>query len=74
MIHQMVLQGAHSYMVQTALGDLLRLSRQKILEDVFPRCHRIVEIAQAGIDRGIFPDGSDVRQVLDVILTDARGH
>lgn len=32
-----------------------------------------MEIAQTGIDKGIFPDGYGVRQVLDVIMTEARG-
>lgn len=34
---------------------------------------RIVEITQTSIDRGIFTDWSDVMQVLDAIMTEARG-
>lgn len=62
---------SHSYMVQFAPGDPYRPAHQEILdeeqeqldhvEDIFPRRHRTVEIAQAGIDKGIFPDGSDMR-------------
>ena len=65
------------YIVQAALGYPPRLARQEILEeehtqldhveDVMPKCRRIVEIAYIGID------GSDVRQVLDAIMTEARG-
>lgn len=65
-------------MVHATLGDLPRPAHQVILEeehaqldhtdDVFPRCHRIVEIAWEGIDEGIFLDGSGVRRVLDAII------
>lgn len=41
-------------------------------KDVLPRCHCIMEIEHEGIDKGIFPDGSDVRQVLNAIMTKAR--
>ena len=73
---------SHPYMVWAALGDPLRPAHQELLEeekaqldhveDVLPRYHCIVEIAHACIDRGIFLDGSDVRQILDVIMTEAR--
>ncbi|XP_050897477.1 uncharacterized protein LOC127104333 [Lathyrus oleraceus] len=61
------------YMVQAAPRDPPRSAHQEILEeeqaqlhhakDIFPRCSRIVEIAQEGIGRSIFPDGSDVGRV-----------
>ena len=38
-----------------------------------PRYRHRVEIAQEGIGRGIFLDGSNVRQILDPIMTEARG-
>ncbi|XP_050920270.1 uncharacterized protein LOC127137907 [Lathyrus oleraceus] len=63
---------SHPYMVQAALGDSLRPAHQKILEeeqaqlghahDVFPRCRRILEIAQTTIDIDIFSDGSELRR------------
>lgn len=69
-------------MVQAALGDPLRLAHKEILEDkdalldhahdVFLRCCRIVEIAHADIDRGIFHDGSEVRHALYAIMTEVR--
>lgn len=71
-------------MVQTAPGDQLRLNHEKILEeeqtqldhveDVLPRCHRImeIEIVHANIDRDIFSNEPDVRQILDAIMTEAR--
>lgn len=37
-----------------------------------PRRCRIVEIVHADIDKGIFSDGFDVRQVLDVIITETQ--
>lgn len=40
--------------------------------DVLSRCRHIMEIVQTCIDRGIFPDGSDVRRVLDAIMTKAH--
>lgn len=71
---------SHPYMVQAALGDPSMLAHQEISEeeqtqldhakDVLPRCFYIEE---EGIDRDIFPDESDVRQVLDDIMTEARG-
>lgn len=58
---------SQSYMVHASLGDPSRQAHQEILEeehvrldhahDAFPRCHRNVEIAHTGIDRGIFLDG-----------------
>lgn len=58
-------------MVQAAPKDQLRSTHQEILEeeqtrldhahDVLPRCRRIVEIVQVGIDKNIFPNGSEVR-------------
>ncbi|CAL5208186.1 unnamed protein product [Lathyrus oleraceus] len=69
---------SHLYMVQAASEDPHRPVHQEILvdeqtqldhvEDVFPRCRRIVEIVQAGIDKGIFPDGYAMRQILYVIM------
>lgn len=69
--------------MQTTLGDPPRSAHQEILkeeqtqlnrvEDVLPRCRRIVEIVQTDIDRFIFSDGSDVRQILNAIMTEARG-
>lgn len=73
---------SHLFRVQAAPGDPLRPSHQEILEgeqsqldyteDGLPRCRRIMKIVQTSIDKGIFPDGSDVRQFLDVIMTEAR--
>lgn len=34
-------------------------------------CCNIVEIAQTGIARGIFPYGSEVREILDIIMKKA---
>lgn len=31
-----------------------------------------MDIAQTYIDRGIVPDGYEVKEILDVIMTDAR--
>lgn len=69
-------------MVHDAPGDPSRPTHQEIIEeehtqlghahDVLPRCRCIVEIAQEAIDKCIFPDGSEVRHVLDAIMTDAR--
>lgn len=39
---------------------------------MLPKCHRLVDITQTSIDKGIFPDGPDVRQVLDAIMTEAH--
>ncbi|KAI5416015.1 uncharacterized protein LOC127073444 [Lathyrus oleraceus] len=71
------------YMVHAAPGDPHRSAHQEIpkeektqlnhVKDVFPRCCRIIEIAHACIDRAIFSDGSDLRQVLDAIMTKAYG-
>ena len=36
------------------------------------RCRRIIEIAQTGIDRGIFRDDSEVREILDAIMMETR--
>lgn len=79
----MVFHGVHPYMMEAAPGDPPRPSNQEILEDeqvqsdhvedVLPRCRRIVEIVQASIGKCIFPSGSDLRQVLDVIMMEARG-
>ncbi|CAL5194313.1 unnamed protein product [Lathyrus oleraceus] len=54
-----------------APGDPLRPSHQEILEDehsqldhphdVLSRCRCIVEIVQAGIYRGVFPNGFELR-------------
>lgn len=56
-------------MVHAAPGDPPRPIHPDILEDeqaqldhakdILPKCRHIVEIAQAGIDKGIFPDGPD---------------
>lgn len=69
-------------MVQAAPEDPSRSSHQEILEeeqtqldhveDVLPRYRRIMEIVHACIDRGIFPDGSDVRYVLNAIMIEAH--
>lgn len=69
-------------MVHVAPGDPPKPAHQKILEeeqaqldhahDVFPICRCIVYIPQADIDKGIFPDGSKVRQVLEAIITEAQ--
>lgn len=69
-------------MVHVAPGGPPRPSHQGILEeeqlqldhvkDVLPKCHCIMEITHACIDRGIFPDRSNVRQVLDAIMTEAQ--
>ncbi|XP_050875986.1 uncharacterized protein LOC127079651 [Lathyrus oleraceus] len=74
---------SHPYMVHAAPGDTPRLVHQDILEeeqaqlchveDVSPMYCSIVEITRTYIDRGIFSDGSNVRQVLDAIITEARG-
>lgn len=69
--------------MQAVSEDPLRPSHQEILEEdqtqldhaenVLPICHRcIVEIVHACIDKGIFSDGSDVKHVLDAIMTEAR--
>lgn len=73
---------SYSYMIHDALGDPPRLTHQKILEnkqvkvdhasDVFPICRLIMEIGQAGIDRGVFMDGYEVMDVLDSIIAKAR--
>ena len=73
---------SHPYMVQTSPEDPPRPSHQEKLEeeqtqldnahDVLLRCRRIMEIVQEDIDICIFPDGSDVRQVLYTIMTEAR--
>ncbi|XP_050908477.1 uncharacterized protein LOC127122130 [Lathyrus oleraceus] len=73
---------SHLYMVHDALGDPLRPAHHEILEekhaqldhakDVLPRCHHILEIAHADIEKGIFLYGYDVRQVLDTIMVKTR--
>lgn len=73
---------SHLYMVLASLGDLLSLAHQDILEkeqtqldhvhDVLPRCRCIMETVYASIDKGIFPNGSEVRQILYAIMTEAR--
>lgn len=73
---------SYLYMVHDAPEDPPRPMHQKILEeeqaqlyhdyDVLPRCQYIVGIMHVGIDRGIFPYGSEVRQVLDAIMMEAR--
>lgn len=60
------------------MEDPPRLAHQTILEeeqamadnvvDVLPRCGCIMEIVQAGIDKGLFLNGSEVREFLDVIM------
>lgn len=70
-------------MLHAALGDPSRPAHQEILkeektwldhvDDVLPRCRHIVEIVQTCIDISIFPDRSDVRYILDSIMTEARG-
>lgn len=72
---------SHPCIVQAAPEDPPRPSNQKILEeeqkrlyhahDVFPICHQLMKIVQSGIDRGIFPNGSKVREFLDAIITEA---
>lgn len=69
-------------MVNDAPGDPPRLALQEILydeqsqldhaHDVLHKCRRIMEIAKADIDEGIFLYGSDVRPTLDAIMTEAR--
>lgn len=69
-------------MVETAPGDPLRLVHQEILEeehtrldhahDVLPKCCSIMEIIQACIDKGTFPDGFEAREVIDAIMTEER--
>ncbi|CAL5197040.1 unnamed protein product [Lathyrus oleraceus] len=73
---------SHPYMVQASLGDPPRPAHQEILEeeqtqldhakDVLPRYRRIMGIVHVGIDKSIFPDGSNVRHVLDAIMTKAQ--
>ncbi|CAI8615467.1 unnamed protein product [Vicia faba] len=74
---------SHPYLVQDAPGNPPRPSHQEILEkeqtqtdhatDVLPRCRRIMEIVQTSIDGSLFPDGSDVRVILDTIMAEAWG-
>lgn len=69
-------------MVQAAPRYPPRSTHQEILEekqarldhahDVLPRCRCIVEIVHASVDKGIFPNDSNVREVLHVIMTEAR--
>lgn len=41
--------------------------------DAFPRYRRIMDLALTGIDMGVFPKDSDVRDIVDAIFTEARG-
>lgn len=69
-------------MIPHALGDPCRPAHQEILEDeqtwedhvvdVFPRCRPIMEIVHTSIDIRLFPDGPDVRDVLDALIREAR--
>lgn len=69
-------------MVHVASRDTSKSANQEILEkeharldhdhDVLPRCRHIVEITQACINRGIFPDGSEVREIPYAIMKEAR--
>lgn len=38
--------------------------------DVLPRYHRIMEIGQTSIDRGLFLNGTEVRDVVDAMATE----
>lgn len=70
-------------MVQTAPGDPPRPTHNEILKDehaqldhvknILSRFRCIVQIAQTDIDKDFFPNGSDVSQVLDAIMMEARG-
>lgn len=42
------------------------------VEDVLPRCRHVMKIVQTDIDRGIFSDGSDVKHVIDAIMTETQ--
>lgn len=65
-------------MSPNAPEDLPRQTHQEILEEKHVRedrvvdmlhiCHCIIEIGQMGIYRRIFSDGSEVRDVLDVMM------
>lgn len=39
---------------------------------VLSRCCRIMEIAQTCIDKGIFSNGSEMKEVLNIIMMEAR--
>lgn len=62
--------------------DQPRLAHQEILEkeearvdhvvDVLPICQRIMDLTQASIDREVFLEGSPRRDIVDVILIEAR--
>ena len=73
---------SHPYMVQATLGDPPRSAYEEIQEeehtqlnhahDVLPRCYFTVKIMQASIGKGIFLDGSEVREVLYAIMAEAH--
>lgn len=64
-----------------ASRDPVRPTHQEILEeehtradqvvDVFPRCCRIMEIRKTSLDRWLFPEDSEVGDVLDAMLGEA---
>lgn len=72
---------SHPYKVHNALGDPLRLTHYEILEkvhdwedhvvDVLPRYRRIMETRQADIDRELFSNDSEARDVVDAMMEEA---
>lgn len=72
---------SHSYITSDTSGDPHRPTHQEIIEeeqvrayrvvDVLPRCHRIMELEKAGIDKKN-PYDSEVRDVLEAIIKEAR--
>lgn len=72
---------SHPYMILDALGDPPRPAHQKILKeeligedhviDMLPKYRRIMEIVHTDIDKGIFPNGSKVRDTIDSMLAEA---
>lgn len=76
----MVLQGITSLYDTRCSRRSTQINHQGILEeearadhnvDVLPRFCRIIEIRHAGIERGVFPDGSEARDVIDVMMAEA---
>ncbi|XP_058776609.1 uncharacterized protein LOC131650927 [Vicia villosa] len=75
-------QVSHPYMIYDVPGNPPRPVHHEILEEkqvrtdhatnMLPTCRRIMELAWDGIDTGLFPDGSNVRGVLDAIMAEAQ--